>query len=158
MGNKDDFVKHHHNYLNDYIKFADAKALGVITINGLVMKMVYDHLTNNINETKYFLLLLGFILLIIGIVFSALVVFPRTSDKQEKGLIFWENVNSFVKDEYVKEINNISEKELFDKMVEQNYFLAVTATKKYSVLRLAFLFSFLGYLLLVITGLFWIMI
>lgn len=156
MSNKIGFIKHHHDYLNDYIKFADAKALGVITINGLVMKMVYDHLTNNFNETKYFLLLIGFILLALGIVFSALVVLPRTSNKEKRGLIFWDNVSSFERDDYIKEIKNISDEELFEKVVEQNYFLALTAAKKYSVLRLAFLFSFFGYSLLAISGLFWL--
>lgn len=156
MDNKGEFVKHHHDYLNNYIKFADAKALGVITINGLVMKMVYGYLTNNMNDTKSFILLSGFVLLIIGIVLSVLVVFPRTTNKRVSGLIFWENVNCFEKSEYIDQINSISEQKLFNKMVEQNYYLAKTVTRKYSILRKAFLFSLLGYILLIVAGLFWI--
>ena len=35
---KDEFIKLHQSYLSDYIKFADAKALAIITINGFILK------------------------------------------------------------------------------------------------------------------------
>ncbi|MGG1757063.1 hypothetical protein ABDI09_14680, partial [Geobacillus stearothermophilus] len=57
---------------------------------------------------------------------------------------------------HVYSVEEISEKELFEKLIEQNYFLAQTSSKKYSILRKAFVFSFIGYLLLVVSGIFWI--
>lgn len=156
MKNKYDFIKHHHDYLNDYIKFADAKALGVITINGLALNMIYRQLSDSMFDIKYLLLLLAFFLISIGIILSACVLLPRTSEKNHKGIIFWENVISYKKNEYVSEIYNISERTLIDKMVEQNYFLSSTATKKYSALRKAFFCSFWGYWFIVLSIIFWL--
>ncbi|MBE2919861.1 hypothetical protein HPK02_13855 [Anoxybacillus flavithermus] len=151
-----DFVKQHHSYLNDYIKFADAKALGVITINGLLVKLVFKYLSNDFSETKHFLLLMGAILLLLGIFFAIYMVFPRTGYSNDQGLIFWENVVAMNRENFINSVKEISEKELFEKLIEQNYFLAQTSSKKYSILRKAFVFSFIGYLLLVVSGVFWI--
>lgn len=156
MIDKWDFVKQHHSYLNDYIKFADAKALGVITINGLLIKLVFKYLSNDFDETKHFILLMGAVLLLLGIFFAIYVVFPRTGYSNDKGLIFWENVVAMNREEFINSVEEISEKKLFEKFIEQNYFLAQTSSKKYSILRKAFVFSFIGYLLLVVSGVFWI--
>lgn len=154
--NKGDFAKHHNSYLNDYIKFADAKALVIITINGLVIRILFDYLTNNLVATKYFFTLISCVLLLSAIFFSVLVVYPRTSAKNSKGLIFWENVSSMDKEEYLKEVKEIKEEDLLEKVIEQNYFLSKTATMKYKVLRIGFWFSGFGYVCLIIAGLFWI--
>ncbi|KGX83132.1 Pycsar system effector family protein [Pontibacillus marinus] len=154
--NKEEFSKIHHTYLNDYIKFADAKALALITINGLIIRVLFSYLTNNLMETKYFFALTSCILLLIAIFLAVLVVYPRTSDKNKKGLIFWENVSNMEKDNFLSELKEIDENELLNKFNEQNYFLACTASKKYSILRKGFLFTGLGFIGLIIAGLFWI--
>ena len=153
---KEDFAKHHNSYLNDYIKFADAKALAIITINGLIIRILFDYLTNNLVATKYFFTLISCILLVIAIFFAVLVVYPRTSAKNLKGLIFWENVSAMDKEEYLTDVKHITEEDLLEKVIEQNYFLSKTATMKYNVLRRGFWFSGLGYLGLIIAGLFWV--
>jgi hypothetical protein len=153
---KVDFAKHHNSYLNDYIKFADAKALAIITINGLIIRILFNYLTNNLVETKYFFTLISCILLLIAIFFAVLVVYPRTSAKNSKGLIFWENVSSMDKEEYLTEVMQIKEEDLLEKVIEQNYFLSKTATMKYKVLRKGFWFSGFGYVGLIIAGLFWV--
>lgn len=147
---KVDFAKHHNSYLNEYIRFADAKALAIITINGLIIKILFNYLTNNLVETKYFFTLISCVLLLIAIFFAALVVYPRTSAKNSKGIIFWENVSLKDKEEYLRELKQIEEEDLLEKVIEQNYYLSVTATKKYSVLRKGFWFSGLGYFCLII--------
>lgn len=153
---KGDFAKHHNSYLNDYIKFADAKAVAIITINGLIIRVLFDYLTNNLLATKYFFTLVSCILLLIAIFFAVLVVYPRTSAKNSKGLIFWENVSAMNKKEYLTEVMQIKEEDLLEKVIEQNYFLSKTATLKYKVLKKGFLFSSFGYVGLIIAGLFWI--
>jgi hypothetical protein len=153
--NKGEFAKHHNAYLNDYIKFADAKALAIITINGLIIRVLFNYLTNNLVETKYFFTLISCILLLTAIFFAVLVVYPRTSAKNSKGLIFWENVSSMDKNEFLTEVRKIKEEDLLEKVIEQNYFLSVTATKKYNILRKGFWFSGIGYTGLIIAGLFW---
>lgn len=154
--NKGDFAKHHNSYLNDYIKFADAKALAIITINGLIIRILFNYLSNNLVETKYFFTLISCILLLVAIFFAVLVVYPRTSAKNSKGIIFWDNVSSIDKGEYVREVMNIKEEDLLERVIEQNYFLSRTATMKYKVLRKGFLFSGVGYIGLIIAGLFWV--
>lgn len=152
---KGDFVKHHNSYLNDYIKFADAKALAIITVNGLIISIIYKYLSNNLVETKYFFVLTSCILLFFAIFFAVLVVYPRTSAKNSNGLIFWENVSSLDKEKYMTEVLNTEEEGLLEKMIEQNYFLSKTATRKYKVLRKGFWFSGFGYACLIVAGLFW---
>lgn len=153
---KGDFAKQHNSYLNDYIKFADAKALAIITLNGLIIRILFDYLTNNLGATKYFFTLISCVLLLVAIFFAVLVVYPRTSAKNAKGLIFWENVSSMDKEEYLTELIQIKEEDLLEKVVEQNYFLSKTATMKYKVLRRGFWFSGFGYVGLTIAGLFWV--
>ncbi|OOR02893.1 hypothetical protein BW900_29985 [Bacillus mycoides] len=153
---KIDFIKHHHNYLNDYIKFADVKAAGLVTANGLIIRLLFSSLSNNVYETIHFFSLFGCLVLLISIIFSILVVVPRTNAKASKGLIFWENVFAMDKEEFIKEVSEISSEDLNKKLIEQNYFLAATANKKYVVLRRAFHVSFLGYILLAIAAVIWI--
>ena len=53
-------------------------------------------------------------------------------------------------------MRHIEEENLLEKVIEQNYYLSKTATMKYTVLRKGFWFSGLGYVGLIIAGLFWI--
>ncbi|OKL38235.1 Pycsar system effector family protein [Domibacillus mangrovi] len=152
---KVDFIKHHHNYLIDQIKFADVKAAGLITVNGLIINLLFKKISSDIYETIHFFSLFGCLMLLLAIVFSLLVVFPRTNAKAPKGLIFWDNITAMSKDAYIKEMKEISLDDLAEKMTEQNYFLANTAKRKFSVLKRAFYVSFLGYLLLMVAAIFW---
>lgn len=56
----------------------------------------------------------------------------------------------------MREMRHIEEENLLEKVIEQNYYLSKTATMKYTVLRKGFWFSGLGYVGLIIAGLFWI--
>ena len=113
-------------------------------------------ITNDLKETSNFLCLLGCLLLLVGVIFSLLVLLPRTNDKPERGLIFWENVSVYVRDEYINDLKSMKVNSLLEKMIEQNYFLSKVASKKYSVLRKAFLFTSSGILILLLSGLFWL--
>ncbi|UXS29339.1 DUF5706 domain-containing protein [Staphylococcus delphini] len=147
---KDEFIKLHQSYLSDYIKFADAKALAIITINGFILKFNLF----NINNTQYFFNFIGFISLVISIVLAAYVVYPRTNNKSEKGIIFWDNVNRVKEEEFLNQIKLETEETLQDKIIQQNYFLAKTASRKYKILRIIFFVSAGGYFCLLLSSIF----
>ncbi|KGP89950.1 hypothetical protein N780_07645 [Pontibacillus chungwhensis BH030062] len=155
---KVDFAKHHNTYISDYIKFADAKSLAIVTINGLIIRVLFTNIGNISLMPVYISTLISCGLLILGVIFAARVILPRTSNKNEKGLIFWGNVSSWEKDAYVNEVIEIHEKNLLQKLIEQNYFLAKTATSKYNVLRQAFIITFIGLSGLVVSGVLWLVL
>ncbi|UXV42429.1 Pycsar system effector family protein [Staphylococcus simulans] len=147
---KDEFIKLHQSYLNNYIKFAYAKALAIITINGFILKFN----SSNINNAQYFFDFIGFISLVISIVLAAYVVYPRTNNKSEKGIIFWDNVNRVKEEEFLNQIKLETEETLQDKIIQQNYFLAKTASRKYKILRIIFFVSAGGYFCLLLSSIF----
>src|SRR5699024_11642754 len=102
---KDEFIKLHQSYLSDYIKFADAKALAIITINGFILKFKFSNININFNNTQSFFNFLGFISLVISIVLAAYVVYRSTYNKSEKGIIFWYIVNRVNEEEFINKIN-----------------------------------------------------
>lgn len=151
---KDDFIKLHQSYLSDYIKFADAKALAIITINGFVLKFNFSKININFNNTQSFFSFIGFISLILSIVLAAYVVYPRTNNKSETGIIFWDNINRMEEKEFIDKVQFEKEEKLQEKMIQQNYFLAKTASMKYSVLRKIFMISTFGYFCLLLSSVF----
>ncbi|UTI88098.1 DUF5706 domain-containing protein [Mammaliicoccus sciuri] len=157
---KDDFIKLHQSYLSDYIKFADAKALAIITINGFILKFNFSNININFNNTQSFFNFIGFISLVISIVLAAYVVYPRTNNKSEKGIIFWDNVNRVKEEEFLNQIKLETEETLQDKIIQQNYFLAKTkrggkrASRKYKILRIIFFVSAGGYFCLLLSSIF----
>lgn len=151
---KDEFIKLHQSYLSDYIKFADAKALAIITINGFILKFNFSNININFNNTQSFFNFIGFISLVISIVLAAYVVYPRTNNKSEKGIIFWDNVNRVKEEEFLNQIKLETEETLQDKIIQQNYFLAKTASMKYAVLRKIFMISTFGYFWLLLSSVF----
>lgn len=151
---KDEFIKLHQSYLSDYIKFADAKALAIITINGFILKFNFSNININFNNTQSFFNFIGFISLVISIVLAAYVVYPRTNNKSEKGIIFWDNVNRVKEEEFLNQIKLETEETLQDKIIQQNYFLAKTVSMKYAVLRKIFMISTFGYFCLLLSSVF----
>lgn len=142
---KMEFINEHQEYLNHYINLADNKATALIIINGLLINL-------SLTQKANFLLYSEIVLLVFGIVCSAFIILPRTSNKAKKGLIFWGNIVEYSKNEYTQELTDISLEDLISKRIEQNYFLAQTANSKYKLLKIAFYLSFCAYILLGIIG------
>jgi hypothetical protein len=161
--NKTDYNRLEITYLTDNIKFADSKAGVLIGMDGLLLKAAIDYfksakitlesLIESLTFFERFFVIFGSLFLIIGIFLAIAVVFPRRSSGSKEGLIFWESIAKYPSpDEYTKELMNTTDDEIDRKMAEQQYYVSITATKKYNMLRRAFWASSIGALFITITA------
>jgi hypothetical protein len=159
--NRTEYNRFEIGYLTDNIKFADSKAGVLIGVDGLLLRSAIDYFDSHgitiasLVESFSMRLfpVLGAAFLIAGIVLSLAVVFPRRGAGAKKGFIFWENIAQYPSArEYTKDLMNTGEEELDKNMAEQHYYVSMTATKKYTLLRRAFWASSLGALCIVVTG------
>lgn len=152
---KKEFIYSQNSYLNNYIQFADTKSAVFITINGILIGFLYTQLKSllplNLLESKQFTLTTSILLLLVSYIFLFLVIFPRRNYKNGNSIVFWEDVarHSDVTS-YKLQVSGVELSEFEEIMIEQNYYLSKTATKKYKNLHLSFIFSISSYTLLVI--------
>lgn len=161
--NRTDYNRFEIGYLTDNIKFADSKAGVLIGMDGLMLRAAVDFFNSaGITSDSLFAsstslghisVILGAAFLIAGIILSLAVVFPRRGSGIQRGFVFWESIAKYPSaDEYTKDVMNITEEELDRKMSQQQYFVSLTATKKYNMLRRAFIVSSGGALFITITA------
>ncbi len=161
--NRTDYSRLEITYLTDNIKFADSKAGILIGMDGLMLRgaidyfksagITFESLLESLTFSGRFFFIFGAASLIIGIVLSIAVVFPRRGSGLKRGFIFWESIANYPSaDEYTKDLMNVTENELDRKMAEQHYYVSITATKKYNMLRRAFWASSVGALCITITA------
>jgi hypothetical protein len=161
--NKTDYNRFEITYLTDNIKFADQKAGLLIGLDGLLLKAAIEFFHSAGDELEslsgysasigHFSVLAGPGFLIVGIILSLAVVFPRRGSAAKKGFVFWESIVQYPSaGEYVQDVMNAADDELDRKMAEQQYYVSMTATKKYKMLRRAFWASSLGALFITVTA------
>ena len=122
------------NYLTTYIQIADAKAGALIAITALSASLIAILPESLCLIEQIGLLLAGFAV-VVGTVFSLIVIKPRTTSAASSGSIFFGHiaVSSDENEYYSKFIQQDSLKEV----VIQNYHLARVATIKYKYLSCA---------------------
>lgn len=143
------FTNQQNVHLNNSIRFADTKAGVLSGANGLILTYVSDQLSNATSFSKLFLIL-GLVCLIVSILHSLWVVFPRFQNSKDKGLVYWEHVTNYSKDEYANAIIHGDTSELLRNSVENNYTQAIILTKKFKKLETGFIFCIGGYLLIMV--------
>ena len=136
-----------HSYMNEYIRFADAKAGAVFTIGsailtGLWVSNAHDTLTSVAVRdwsSRAYVTALAILLLFAGLLAAGIVVRPRlTSTEQQPGFIFWDRVlrhgsGSRYWDALDKQTGVALARELADHV----YDLSVVARRKYRWVSLA---------------------
>ncbi|GAB1800858.1 Pycsar system effector family protein [Priestia megaterium] len=142
---KSTFIASLDNQLNNSLRFADTKAGALIAANGLTAKFI-SGLDVKGSVLISLLLNIGLLLVLAGVVASLVVVLPRRLRSKDKGIIYWENISNMEKAEYVDTVSELSVDELFERRIENNYYQAKILTKKFSRLRLAFIISIVGYI------------
>ena len=95
-------------------------------------------------------LTLGFVFLIIGMALSVFVVFPRKENSNEKGIVYWENIIAMDLDEYIETIEGMDAQEIRKQTLKNNYIQSKILTKKFDLLRYAFINSLIGYSILAV--------
>jgi len=161
--NRTDYNRFEIGYLTDNIKFADSKAGVLIGMDGLLLRAGIDYfnssgitlqtLFTSSRSVGRLSVIFGSVFLIIGIILALAVVFPRRATGLTQGFVFWESIAKYPSaHEYTEDVMKISEDELDRKMAEQQYYVSITATRKYRMLRRSFWVSSLGAVLIVITA------
>src|SRR5262245_55396837 len=91
---RSEFLWNVHSYINEYIRFGDAKAGLVIAwttalIGGLVAVKFQEHfkLTWQGGVSVF-----GFVLLVLAFICAFAAVIPNLGSSQHTGLIFWKNI------------------------------------------------------------------
>lgn len=161
--NRTDYNRFEIGYLTDNIKFADSKAGVLIGLDGLMLRAAidffksagvsFDSLLAASTSLGHLSVILGSAFLIAGIILSLAVVFPRRAVGVRQGFIFWESVAKYPSvAAYTQDVMNVTDEELDRKMAEQQYYVSMTATKKYAVLRRAFIVSSFGALCITVAA------
>lgn len=138
------FTYQQHAYLNNSLRFADTKAGALIAANGLIAKFITDMADNS----TYFvglLLKIGLFVIVIGIFYALFVVFPRSVQSNEKGIVYWEHIKNFGEENYVNTVANGDINNLLKKSIENNFSQAIIVTNKFKKLSQAFKVSITGY-------------
>lgn len=145
---KADIVVALNEYVNEYIRYADTKSAFAITIVAALTAAVFQkdvnwkgHLLGAVSPCGFDLLsVLAWLFIIVcflTIIIGIWAVYPRTSKRPTTGLIFWENVAEHKSPENFRSaFLGTSDEAIVERLVEQNYYLSITACNKYRALRI----------------------
>lgn len=145
-----EYTKVVHEYVNEYIRFADTKAgfiFGLISasVGFLYSKAVMDTWTKSciFNWTfSDYIAFVGSMTLFVAGFASFWVVKPRLRPRKNGGLIFWETVASRVDaNGYVGEVTSLTGGNMISEIVDHTYQLSKVAQFKYRWLNISILFT-----------------
>ncbi|MFK4997133.1 Pycsar system effector family protein [Bacillus sp. N9] len=146
---RSNFVDKQHAYLSNFIRFADAKAGALVTINGIILKFVTDMIGAS-NGYSGILFKLSLLLLILSILISVTVVFPKRLNSKEKGIVYWEHIHNYGKEAYMKAITEGDAQNLLISSIENNFIQATILTRKFKHLVLGFKVSMVSYVVIAV--------
>jgi hypothetical protein len=146
---RNSFTSAQNVHLNNSLRFADTKAGALVTVNGLVLSYVTNLISTSSGVSNWFFKA-SLLIIIVGILYSIAVVYPRSLNSKDKGLVYWEHITNYKKDDYVKAIIDENVSELLRNSVENNYAQASILTSKFKKLEIGFKISIAGYLAIAI--------
>jgi Pycsar effector protein len=141
---REKFAQMVHEYVREYIKFADQKATFVFTGATALLAFLYKNdisarwlkpvMEWNILDALAFISMSA---LALGAVLAILVVVPRTSGSR-RGFLFWEAIAEYETGrQYSDELRSLSPATLFQVTAEHCFDLARVCRAKHSMLRAA---------------------
>lgn len=143
-----------HEHVNSYIKVADRKAsillTGQLTFSGLVGNIIRRN-WNSMGDWLRFSISISGIIMFLAITFALLVVFPRSQNNDEKGILFWEKVrNHNGRAGYERAIKNLDGDDMIRILSNEVHDVSSIATKKYDWLNRSLKATYL--VLLIVLG------
>lgn len=144
---RNNFTTQQNLHLNNSIRFADTKAGVLSGANGLVLTYSIEQLSTATGVSKVSIVL-GLFCLVVSILYSLWVVYPRFMNSKDTGLVYWEHITNYKKDEYMHAITEGDSSELLRNSIENNYTQAIILTKKFKKLEIGFKFCLVGYFLI----------
>ncbi|MCP2033525.1 hypothetical protein L1279_000508 [Planomicrobium sp. HSC-17F08] len=141
---RSEFTSQQNEHLNNSLRFADAKAGALVTVNGLVLTYVTALIDSSSGYSAWFFKA-SLVTLIIGIVWSIAVVYPKSLNSKDKGLVYWGHIRNYKKEEFALAILEGDVNTLFKNSIENNYTQAIILTKKFKQLEISFKAFILAY-------------
>ncbi len=150
-----DFVWKTHEYINNYIRFADTKAAFTFAwatslLGGLYLSKAHQlFIPSGLDLCDFFriptLAVVAFVLLALSALIAAWSIIPRLPTKQLAGFIFWESILVHANGNlYTSSLLRLTDAELLEHMAVQLYTLAEVARAKYRPVRISMWLAFLG--------------
>ncbi len=142
---RQDFLWHVHEYLNEYVRFADSKAAFAGTIAGAVLAALYGAQAHipllqgppNAWAFSSWLTLLGALGLLACVGLAAWVVAPRLGSSQPKAFIYWQGIAEHCsQDEFRAGFATLSTGDMTDHLLGHVFDLATkVCVPKYALVR-----------------------
>ena len=138
-----------HQHIHENIKFADQKAVILITINSGLLSIIFS-----IFNEKSFLISFGIIVcvvLILAIGFAVYVIWPRRGwifrkyQKLGPGVVDPDRIRRYSVDEYTLACAQITDEDLLKQLREFVYVRSTVNSRKYRFLEIAIYISTIGW-------------
>lgn len=136
----EELAKRTHTHLNTYISSADQKASILITGQFAFLGFYGSGISNVWAGTAFCFKLYSGLAIAIGLIGAALagwVVYPRSPQGGENGLMFWESITNKSQSDFVSEVNDLSDSDALNELIKQNHSLAEVTDSKYKFTKLA---------------------
>lgn len=144
MEHLDNYAKHLHSYIREYISAADRKASFIFAIGAALLVYLYEKEITSIwikpiktwgmNDLASFLATYG---LAISCVIAVAVIFPSLKGSR-RGLLFWESVAEFnTSTEFVEELQKLGCAQLTDEILRHSHEISWVCRRKYVLLNLS---------------------
>jgi hypothetical protein len=142
-----EFLWNVHSYMNEYIRFADAKAGLVVAwasamLGALAGARLHDKIDANLQGA---FCLAGVLSLLIAFALAFWSIVPRLWTRQPIGYIFWKSILAHKsKDQFVSGIMAQSADELNGQVAGHVFDLAGICDAKFSYVNISIIFAFVG--------------
>ena len=147
MQDKLDFLWRTHSYINDYIRLADAKALGILAVFGALIGLLLDRMVDrNLSDGETALAASAIAVSALAMAAAGFVVFPRTWG-HPTGMVYWKAIRSKTQSQFLSDHQNATTDGLLNILSKHTYEIAGVATNKYNALLFAFGLGAIGLVL-----------
>jgi hypothetical protein len=149
-----DFAWKTHEYISNYIRFADTKAAFVVAWATGLLGVLYSANAHRIFTFGFdfsraallpTLSAVGFTALLLAFIAAAWSMIPRLPTKQRSGLVFWNSILVHPNgDLYARDLARHDDKALSEHLCIQIHAVAGVARKKYFCVAVSMWLAFLG--------------
>lgn len=138
------FANQQNSHLSNSLRFADTKAGALVALNGIILPQIVYLISNSIDVIRY-VYIAGLIILLVGVFQAFLTVIPRTQNANVPGIIYWENIQIYNKEQFLDKVKMMPTKDYLDAWLENNYYQAVILTSKFKRLSRSFYTCLVAY-------------
>ncbi|MBK8052177.1 MAG: hypothetical protein IPK35_02550 [Saprospiraceae bacterium] len=133
MENQKDILQ----YNIDWLKFAETKATIIVTVQGVILTIIYTN-ANDLYDAlatssfQFGLTIISALLFLLTLIFSFLAINPNLTNHNKKSVIYFGTIKNYSNNsEYHKTIKELNEEELNEMFSEQIYINSHIAWNKF---------------------------